>query len=193
MRLDRIYTKVGDKGKTLLANGEKVDKFDSRIEAYGTVDELNSVVGLVRDHLHAANSSLFSDACAQLEVIQNELFDIGGELATPSRSLNLSLQQVVRMEAVDRLETEIDKRNSKLAPLKNFVLPSGHPCVSFCHLARCVCRRAERKVFSLNRTEAVRSEVCIYLNRLSDWLFVLGREISQDLNIKEILWQQRGR
>jgi cob(I)alamin adenosyltransferase len=193
MRLDKIYTKVGDKGKTLLANGEKVDKFDSRIEAYGTVDELNSVIGLVRDHLILQKSSIFVQACVQLEAIQNELFDIGGELATPSRSIKLDLQQVVTHMSIDRLEKEIDQRNLGLPSLKNFILPGGHPCISFCHLARCVCRRAERNVFSLNRTEQVRSEVCIYLNRLSDWLFVLGRDIAQGLQVQEILWQQRGK
>lgn len=193
VRLDRIYTKIGDHGKTHLANGEKVNKYDVRIEAYGTVDELNAAIGLVRDHLMLENSLMISDICSKLSVVQNELFDLGGELATPSHALNVSVQQVVGTDAINRLELEMDQWNASLPPLKNFVLPGGHPTVSFCHLARCICRRAERRIFSLNEQKELRPEAGIYLNRLSDWLFVLGRAIAQELKINEVIWQQRGK
>jgi cob(I)alamin adenosyltransferase len=193
MRLDRIYTKVGDKGKTLLATGEKVSKFDERIEAYGTVDELNSAVGVLKDHLAQLGDSRVGGLLSQIHHIQNELFDIGGELATPGPALNIQVQQVVTAESIARLEQEIDTLNAELPALMNFILPSGHPCVSFSHLARCICRRAERATFRLQAHQPVRNEVCIYLNRLSDWLFVAGRAIGHKLGIQEVLWQQRGK
>lgn len=192
MRLTKIYTKVGDQGSTLLATGARVGKDSARIEAYGTIDELNSFVGLLRDELIDLSQGRadFDDLLAQLAVIQNEMFDIGGELATPVEALNTQKQQVVTHVAVLRLEAEIDVYNEFLPPLANFVLPGGHRANSLAHVCRTVCRRAERAVVALGRSEVVRDEPRIYLNRLSDWLFVIGRIISHRLGCAEVLWQQ---
>jgi cob(I)alamin adenosyltransferase len=187
MRLSKIYTKVGDKGSTLLATGERVLKSNVRIEAYGTVDELNAVVGMLRDSL---NSDQFTDIRAQLFNIQNELFDVGGELSVPLDVLDTDRQQVIQMSDVLRLENEIDAMNKNLPPLVNFVLPGGHLVNSTTHLCRTVCRRAERAVVRMSEQDAVRDEVRIYLNRLSDWFFVLSREFSRRLGLDEVLWAQ---
>ena len=188
IRLSKIYTKVGDKGSTLLATGERVLKSNVRIEAYGTVDELNSVVGLLRDTL-AADANL-SDIVKGLYRVQNELFDIGGELSVPLDVLDTRSQQVVDMQDVGRLEVEMDLFNESLPPLENFVLPGGHIVNSTTHLARTVCRRAERAVVRMSEQDAVRDEVRIYLNRLSDWFFVLSRELSRRYGVEEVLWAQ---
>ncbi len=188
IRLSKIYTKVGDKGSTLLATGERVLKSNVRIEAYGTVDELNSVVGLLRDTL-AADENL-SDIVKGLYRVQNELFDIGGELSVPLDVLDTRSQQVVDMQDVGRLEVEMDLFNESLPPLENFVLPGGHIVNSTTHLARTVCRRAERAVVRMSEQDAVRDEVRIYLNRLSDWFFVLSRELSRRYGVEEVLWAQ---
>ncbi len=187
IRLSKIYTKVGDKGSTLLATGERVLKSNVRIEAYGNVDELNAVVGLLCDHM---GDPRFSDIRESLLVIQNELFDVGGELSVPLDVLDTSRQQVIQPSSVERLEREMDHFNETLPPLENFVLPGGHPANSMAHLCRTVCRRAERAVVRMSEQDAVRDEVRVYLNRLSDWFFVLSREISRRLNIKEVLWAQ---
>jgi cob(I)alamin adenosyltransferase len=188
IRLSKIYTKIGDKGTTILATGDRVSKSDVRIDAYGTVDELNSVVGVLRDLiLKEAN---LADIAGQISRIQNELFDVGGELSVPFEHLNTAKQQVVKFEDIERLEREMDGFNELLPPLTNFVLPGGHLANSSAHLARTVCRRAERLVVRLSETERVRDEVKIYLNRLSDWLFVLSREFSRRLAVPEVLWAQ---
>ncbi len=187
IRLSKIYTKIGDKGSTLLATGERVLKSNVRIEAYGSVDELNSVVGMLRDTLDTAQ---FLDIREQLFCIQNELFDVGGELSVPLDVLNTDRQQVVQMTDVARLEREIDAMNEHLSPLENFVLPGGHLINSTAHLCRTVCRRAERSVVRMSEQDAVRDEVRVYLNRLSDWFFVLSRELSRRLGLKEVLWAQ---
>ncbi len=189
MRLTKIYTKTGDKGDTRLATGEKLSKSSARIEAYGAVDELNSFIGLLQDSL--SEYQTFSSLRTQLAQIQNELFDIGGELATPLPHLNTSRQQVVGKAEIERLEHELDAYNEDLPPLKNFVLPGGHKANSLAHVARTVCRRAERGVVRMRETEQVRDEALIYLNRLSDWFFVVSRYISCSLNIPEVLWAQR--
>jgi len=167
-----------------------VSKADQRIEAYGTVDELNACVGTLRDTLGQAKETNFHELIAGLKQVQNELFDIGGELSTPPEVLNPDLQQVVKQPQVERLEKEIDAMNALLPPLENFVLPGGNLANSAAHLARTVCRRAEREVVRLATDTAVRPEVLVFLNRLSDWLFVVGRKISQDLGSAEILWKQ---
>jgi cob(I)alamin adenosyltransferase len=192
MRLTKIYTKIGDKGTTLLASGEKVSKTDPRIEAYGTVDELNSFIGVLRDGLDAQRAT-FGELVEQLLQIQNELFDIGGELSTPFSVLNVEKQQVVQHEQITRLEKQMDRFNETLAPLHNFVLPGGHPLNSAAHVARTVCRRAERRVIAFAEVSECRMEPRIYLNRLSDWLFVVGRIISSKLKVEELQWQQRGK
>ncbi|MBC7533844.1 MAG: cob(I)yrinic acid a,c-diamide adenosyltransferase [Oligoflexus sp.] len=192
MRLSKIYTKTGDQGGTMLASGERISKTAVRIEAYGTVDELNACVGMLRDHMRVDNALPESWIALSLSRIQNELFDLGGELATPTHALNPARQKVLNQDDIKVLEDEIDKCNETLAPLANFVLPGGHICNSTAHLARTVCRRAEREVVRLRAEENdVRVETQIYLNRLSDWLFVISRALSHELNVPEVLWDQR--
>jgi cob(I)alamin adenosyltransferase len=192
IRLSKIYTKIGDKGSTQLATGERVSKSNVRIEAYGTVDELNSVVGMLRDTIQAANVATVdcSDILLMIAKIQNELFDVGGELSVPSEVLNTALQQVVQHADIERLEMEMDAFNERLPPLINFVLPGGHIVNSTAHLARTVCRRAERAVVRMSEEIPVRSEAKIYLNRLSDWFFVLSRELSRRHGVEEVIWAQ---
>lgn len=198
MRLTKIYTKVGDKGTTLLASGTKVSKDSPRIDCFGSVDELNSFLGLLRDTLretgHELLRDLFPDLLKQLGMIQNECFDLGGELSTPTEVLDVTRQQVVTQASIARLEQEMDSFNEGLAPLANFILPGGHRANSIAHVCRTVCRRAERGIVALaNSGETVREEPRIYLNRLSDWLFVVSRVISQRLDVPEVLWQQSGK
>lgn len=188
VRLSKIYTRTGDKGATLLATGERVLKSNVRIEAYGTVDELNATVGMLRDTIVA--DPRLQDLCEKLSKIQNELFDIGGELSVPLDVLDTERQQVVSMRDVSRLESEMDAFNENLPPLENFVLPGGHLANSTAHLVRTVCRRAERAVVRMSEQDAVRDEIRIYLNRLSDWFFVLSRELSRRLGVPEVLWAQ---
>ena len=188
IRLSKIYTKVGDRGSTLLATGERVLKSNDRIEAYGTVDELNSFVGVLRDSISDNNST--ADLLPLLARVQNELFDVGGELSVPLDVLDTSRQQVIQLADVERLEREMDAFNEKLPPLENFVLPGGHLANSNAHVVRTVCRRAERAVVRMSEQAAVRDEIRIYLNRLSDWFFVLSRELSRRNGVEEVLWAQ---
>ena len=192
IRLSKIYTKIGDKGTTQLATGQCVSKSNGRMEAYGTVDELNAVVGMLRDTIQAANVSTVdcADIILMIAKIQNELFDVGGELSVPSEVLNTALQQVVQSTDIQRLEMEMDAFNERLPPLSNFVLPGGHIANSAAHLARTVCRRAERAVVRMSEEIAVRGEAKIYLNRLSDWFFVLSRELSRRHGVEEVIWAQ---
>jgi cob(I)alamin adenosyltransferase len=193
MRLTSIYTKIGDKGTTMLAGGKKVPKDSARIEAYGTIDELNSFLGLLRDKLTQNDSKKFNDIIASLLKIQNEMHDLGGELATPYEILVNSKQQLVSQKDIARLEQEMDAFNETLEPLSNFVLPGGHELVSYAHICRTVCRRCERRVVTLATSEEIREEARIYVNRLSDWLFITGRTIGSRLQVSEILWQQAGK
>ncbi len=194
VRLSKIYTKVGDSGQTMLASGDFVSKAHGRIEAYGTVDELNAAIGFLRDTIVREGASakvevsIFAD---QIKAIQNELFDLGAELATPSEKINTSRQTLLTNSAIERLEVEMDRMNERLAPLMNFVLPGGCLCNSAAHLARTVCRRAERATVRLGSQEPLRDEAYIYLNRLSDWLFVVSRELSRCLGADEVLWDQK--
>lgn len=194
MRLTKIYTKKGDKGSTQLAHGEVVAKNSPRIEAYGTVDELNSFLGVLKDQLRRDDSKGdLQDLVDRILKIQNEMHDIGGELATLSPTQIHPRQTIVKKETIERLETEIDNFNLELAPLANFVLPGGHLCNSWGHVCRTICRRAERLVYTLSQTSEVRPEVIAYLNRLSDWLFVTSRIISKRLGVLEVLWNQQDR
>lgn len=171
--LNKIYTKSGDKGTTSLATGERVAKHALRIESYGTVDETNSVIGIVR--LHTGNMPKLD---AMLARIQNELFDLGADLATPEKDEKLDWEPLRILEAqVTRLEAEIDEMNAALEPLRSFVLPGGTPSAAYLHLARTVCRRAERQVTALMEGphERVNEAALRYLNRLSDFLFVAAR------------------
>jgi cob(I)alamin adenosyltransferase len=187
----KIYTKTGDKGKTSLFGGTRVPKYELRIEAYGTVDELNSYIGLLRDQKieeHTSNSLL---------KIQHELFTIGSMLATPTakKTLKSGKERLnipkISLEQILFLEQEIDRMEKELTPMTHFILPGGHQTVSFCHIARCVCRRAERLAVQLHEKEPINEHILSYLNRLSDYLFVLARKLSIDNKAKEIPWIPR--
>jgi cob(I)alamin adenosyltransferase len=179
----KIYTKTGDEGQTALFGGKRLPKSHLRIECYGTVDELNSFLGLVRDN--AADGHIRE----LLFEIQNRLFDLGANLATdPEKKLPIPL---LSESDIKRLEDEIDEMEETLPPLKNFILPGGNTVVSFCHVARCVCRRAERLVVSLDMEEEVAPLVLQYLNRLSDFLFVLARKLGQQTGAEEVIWKGR--
>ncbi len=184
----KIYTKTGDKGKTSLFGGTRVPKYHLRIEAYGTVDELNTHIGLIRDQ------KIDSHTTEILLKIQNELFTLGSMLATPpekeilkSGKERLNIHKLSE-ESVVLLENEIDLMNESLPPMSHFILPGGHTTVSFCHIARCICRRAERITTLLNDESAINSTILMYLNRLSDYLFVLARKLTIDNQAKEIPW-----
>lgn len=181
IRLTRIYTRGGDKGQTSLVDGKRVPKHGARVAAYGAVDEANAVVGLAR--LHATE-----DVDLMLGLIQNDLFDVGADLATPhtGRKAKGALRVVTAQTA--RLEREIDALNAQLQPLKSFVLPGGTPLAAALHLARTVVRRAERAVTALAAKERINPEALKYLNRLSDHLFVLARH-TNDKGRAEILWK----
>jgi cob(I)alamin adenosyltransferase len=181
--LSRIYTRTGDGGQTRLGDGQLVDKDHPRVAAYGSVDELNSVLGLLLslgDNLGEADL---------LRSIQNDLFDVGADLCVPQPVGEASGQRLRVVPAqAERLERAIDRLNAELAPLNSFVLPGGEPAAAWCHLARTVCRRAERDVVTLRRAEPVNPQVVIYLNRLSDLLFVLARVYNKQ-GRGDVLWQ----
>jgi cob(I)alamin adenosyltransferase len=187
----KVYTKTGDKGMTSLFGGKRVGKNHIRIESYGTVDELNCHIGLIRDQEINENYK------AILIEIQDRLFTVGALLATPHESETLKngqarLQNLGIIEAdVTLLETEIDTMEMALPPMTHFVLPGGNSIVSYCHIARCVCRRSERLAVCLHEIETVDTMVIQYLNRLSDYLFVLSRKLAFDLNATETKWIPR--
>jgi len=184
----KIYTKTGDKGKTSLFGGTRVPKYHVRIEAYGTIDELNAYIGLVRAQ------KIDQHTATILLNIQNELFTLGAMLATPSeKELLKSGKQRLTIEKTDTnkiklLETEIDAMNETLPTMTHFILPGGNTIVSHCHIARCVCRRAERITTLLNDENSINPQILIYLNRLSDYLFVLARKLTQDNKSLETPW-----
>ena len=179
----KIYTKTGDSGTTSLFGGKRISKDDLRIESYGTIDELNSFIGLL-------NTS-FSDGDQNtvLYDIQNRLFDIGSSLACdPEKPL---MTPDIRDEDIAALEYAMDKMDDQLQPLRNFILPGGSSSVAYAHVCRTVCRRAERRLVSLSQDSAVDSKIIIYINRLSDYFFILGRYIAHYENIKEVIWKGR--
>jgi cob(I)alamin adenosyltransferase len=185
---------MGDKGMTSLVGGTRVPKDSLRLDAYGTVDELNSIIGIIRAFVADYRSGLGSDFtcyCELLRRIQNELFDAGSELATPAGVDYPGMHRMGKAE-VEQLELEIDEMNEDLQPLDSFTLPGGGKLNGFLHLARTVCRRAERICWSTHRSEPLSEGLLIYLNRLSDHLFVQSRWISQRLREAEFLWD-RGR
>ena len=181
----KIYTRTGDKGETSLLGGTRVPKHHLRIESYGTVDELNSWVGLVR--------AGFTEPATQLllDKIQNNLFVVGSHLATDPAKTNVKIPQLEEQDIID-LEDAMDAMDKQLPALKNFILPGGSVEVAHAHLARCVCRRAERIATQLSYSEVVNPIVLRYLNRLSDYFFVLGRFIDHTNTINEIPWKPRG-
>jgi cob(I)alamin adenosyltransferase len=182
-RIMKIYTKTGDQGTTGLFGGKRLSKSHLRIEAYGTVDELNSYLGLIRD--------VSADVAVRdlLKTIQDRLFTVGSNLASdPDKNV---ITPDLTVSDIEALENAMDEMNTKLPALRNFILPGGHTSVSFCHIARCVCRRAERLTVALHENEPVEPLILKYLNRLSDYLFVLARKLSLDLGVEEITWTSR--
>ncbi|MDX2002475.1 MAG: cob(I)yrinic acid a,c-diamide adenosyltransferase [Chitinophagales bacterium] len=180
----KIYTKKGDKGKTSLIGGTRVSKGHRRIESYGTVDELNSYLGLIRD------SCADEPSRTVIKTIQDRLFNVGASLASDPEKSVMKIPDL-KEEDVLLLETEMDRMNEVLPELKNFILPGGHPLVSHCHIARCICRRAERLVVLLATKDFVEPIIVQYLNRLSDYLFVLARYQGSLLGVEEIVWAPR--
>jgi cob(I)alamin adenosyltransferase len=180
----KIYTKTGDKGQTSLIGGTRVPKHHIRIEAYGTVDELNSWIGLIRDQ------DIDSHSKEILLEIQDRLFTMGSSLASDPAKSKMKIPDL-KEEDVTLLEKEMDEMNTHLPEMKSFILPGGHTTVSYCHIARCVCRRAERNTTHLAEIDFVADLVIIYINRLSDYLFVLSRKLSKDLNAEDNPWKPR--
>ncbi|ADY27876.1 cob(I)yrinic acid a,c-diamide adenosyltransferase [Cellulophaga lytica] len=184
----KIYTKTGDKGTTALFGGTRVPKHHLRIESYGTVDELNSWMGLIRDQ---KINNHYKDIIA---TIQDKLFTVGAVLATDPEKMvlkngkeRLNIEKISNAD-IELLEQEMDKMNESLPQMTHFILPGGHTTVSYCHIARTVCRRAERLASHLNENEPFEANVLSFINRLSDYLFVLSRKLSKDLNANEIKW-----
>lgn len=185
VKLNRIYTKTGDKGTTGLGDGSRVEKFDLRVESYGTVDEANAAIGMARLHTVA-----MPEIDAVLARIQNDLFDLGADLCTPDTGKDLGYEPLRIVDAqVKRLEAEIDAMNARLQPLKSFILPGGSAASAYLHLARTISRRAERHMVLLSRKsgEKVSAAALQYINRLSDLLFVLGRVANAD-GTQDVLW-----
>lgn len=183
----KVYTKTGDNGTTGLYGGKRVSKNDLKIESYGTVDELNSYLGLIRSY--SINPALEEE----IIIIQKDLFNLGAELATPTDKLYSAsgeprIPKMISSEDIEQLENWIDDIEEQLEKLSHFILPGGNKAASHAHVARCICRRAERLVVSLKDIEDIRPELFQYLNRLSDYLFVLGRKIAKDNNYDEIKW-----
>ena len=176
-RLSKIYTRTGDDGTTGLGDGHRVRKDHARVEAYGTVDEANSALGVI-----LSVPKLPAEVARCLTEIQHDLFDLGGELCIPGT-------QVIKAERIAQLEQVLDSFNEPLPPLKDFILPGGGPAAAACHLARCIVRRAERRVWTLAEAEQVNVEVPKYLNRLSDLLFVIARVLARHENGTEVLWR----
>jgi cob(I)alamin adenosyltransferase len=180
VKLTKIYTRGGDKGQTSLGDGARVSKTSLRVSAYGDVDETNAVLGLVRLHVSGPENDMLSR-------IQNDLFDLGADLCTPFAENPKYPPLRIAQEQVDRLEQEIDHMNAELAPLNSFILPGGTSASAYLHLARTVCRRAERKMVALSDSEEINILAIAYINRLSDFLFVLGRYLN-NRGKEDILW-----
>ncbi|MFT6828622.1 MAG: cob(I)alamin adenosyltransferase [Roseivirga sp.] len=180
----KIYTKTGDSGTTSLLGGARVSKADLRIDAYGTVDELNSFLGLLRDQPVNENRKDI------LKEIQDRLFTLGAELASEPGKDNIVKPDLMDSD-IQLLENEMDAMDEHLAPLKNFILPGGHPSISYAHIARTVCRRAERICIALSEESPVAPIVIQYLNRLSDYFFILGRKMAKELSVEEVKWEPR--
>lgn len=188
----KIYTKTGDKGQTSLIGGTRVPKNHIRIEAYGTIDELNSWMGVIRDAIDATDEYLddsFRDHSRQLIInIQDKLFTIGSHLASDPDKSRMKLPDITDAH-VELLEKEMDAIDKVVPPMKNFVLPGGDLVISYCHVARCVCRRAERCVIHLAGEAPVEEIIIRYVNRLSDYLFMLSRKLTHELKAEEIPWK----
>lgn len=178
----KIYTKTGDKGTTSLVGGTRVSKTHIRLEAYGTVDELNANLGLLATYLSEEGDRTL------VRHIQDRLFAVGSHLATDREKMELNCASVIHPEEIERIEKEIDRLDSLLPPLRAFILPGGSRGASICHICRTVCRRAERRILALEEQCEIAPELLAYVNRLSDYLFVLSRKINQDEKKDEIFW-----
>ena len=176
-RLTKIYTRTGDQGKTGLSDGSRVDKFHARIESLGNIDELNSIIGII------LTEKLPDDKKVILNKVQHDLFDIGGELSIPN---HIKIDD----KKIDFIESSLDDMNHELRPLKEFILPGGSKASCYCHLARTVCRRAERSLFSLAQTDKVNEASLKYINRLSDMLFVLARFLNKINHFNDVFWEK---
>lgn len=188
----KIYTKTGDKGETGLYGGSRISKASARVESYGNIDELNANIGVAKSHIED------EDVIAQLKKIQFDLFTVGSEASTPIDKLFLAngkarLPLVISDKEIEELETWMDVMEEKVEPLQYFILPGGGKASTFLHVARTVCRRAERSLVFLNQSEEVRAELIKYLNRLSDYLFVLARYVSKLNNESEEYWNPNDR
>lgn len=188
----KIYTKTGDKGETALYGGTRVSKASAKVEAYGTIDELNAFIGIAKSHIDD------SDCLKQLAEIQYDLFTLGSEAATPIDKVYLAngksrLPVTIKEEDISKLEVWMDKMDESLEPLQFFILPGGGKAATFLHAARTICRRAERGMVFLNETEEMRPELIKYLNRLSDYLFVMARYVSMLNNEQEEYWNPNAR
>ncbi|HXI00782.1 MAG TPA: cob(I)yrinic acid a,c-diamide adenosyltransferase [Sphingobacteriaceae bacterium] len=180
----KIYTKTGDKGYTSLIGGTRVPKYHLRIETYGTVDELNSYIGLIRDQQIAMEYKIV------LKKIQDRLFTMGASLASDPDKSRMKIPDLTNLD-IELLEKEMDKMNEFLPELRHFILPGGNTAVSFCHVARCICRRTERLTVQLSEESVVDEKLIIYLNRLSDYLFTLARKVGLDDKTEENIWLPR--
>ena len=180
----KIYTKTGDKGETSLIGGTRVPKHHMRIEAYGTIDELNSWIGLIRDQ------QINDHSVKDLLEIQDRLFTLGSLLAADPEKSRMKLPENKNVD-ITFLEKQIDMMNESIPELKSFILPGGHTTVSYCHIARCVCRRSERLVVQLNEVSPVDGKIIIYINRLSDYLFTLARFLGHEMHVEETPWNPR--
>lgn len=188
----KIYTKTGDKGETALYGGTRVSKASARVEAYGTIDELNAFIGVAKSHIDD------KDCVEQLAKIQYDLFTLGSEAATPLDKIYLAngksrLPVTIKEEDISGLEVWMDKMDESLEPLQFFILPGGGKAATFLHVARTICRRAERGMVFLNETEEIRPELIKYLNRLSDYLFIMARYVSMLDNEREEYWNPNAR
>ena len=177
----RVYTRTGDQGETSLAGGKRVQKDHTRLEAYGSVDELNSHLGLIQ--------STIPDSVERKRItgIQNRVFVVSSNLAVDNEELLKKLPRILEEDIAD-LEMAMDKMLNEIPPLTNFILPAGHPIIAYCHIARTVCRRAERRMITLSRESAIEPILIRYVNRLSDYLFVLARKTAYDLGVGEVIW-----
>ncbi|HET6585268.1 MAG TPA: cob(I)yrinic acid a,c-diamide adenosyltransferase [Nannocystaceae bacterium] len=191
--ISKVYTRSGDDGGTMLASGDRIGKDHPRIRSYGDLDELNCAIGFLRAEIGRVQAgfaalNFLSEVEVELRRVQQELFNVGAELATPGIELT---EHAIAQRHVDALEQAMDRYNEALEPLTSFVLPGGGPVGAACHLARTVCRRAERELVALAHTDAVRPEVLKYVNRLSDYFFVLARATAKRLGIAETLWDPK--
>ncbi len=180
----KVYTKTGDKGFTSLLGGQKVTKDDNRLEAYGTVDELNSFIGMIR------NFEIDDYDINLIAFIQNRLFDIGSQLSAVDEGAEFPLPELrkIRKKDIEYLEQSIDMYCNNLTKLENFIIPAGSELISWCNISRTVCRRAERRIVAIDKSSELFDEVIIFINRLSDLLFVMGRKYAKDKNVNEIIW-----